>query len=90
MAACALYERRIQDYVWLEISDEVIGWKANLYSNDNAVANRSIINSDPNTALDSDSYQAEVLIWTVLGFPRPPFGCPPVAHHIGGTHQLIS
>ena len=28
--------------------------------------------------------------WTVLGFPRPPFGCPPVAHHIGGTHQLIS
>ena len=30
------------------------------------------------------------MYWTVLGFPRPPFGCPPVAHHIGGTHQLIS
>jgi methyl-accepting chemotaxis protein len=28
--------------------------------------------------------------WTVPGFPRPPFGCPPAAHHIGGMHRLIS
>ena len=62
MAIRALYENRIKDYVWLEISDDVTRWKATLYSSDNAVANRSIINSDPNTALDSDSIQAEILI----------------------------
>src|SRR3989442_12015282 len=28
--------------------------------------------------------------WTVLGFPRPPFGGPPAAHHIGGMPQLFS
>ena len=62
MAARALHERRIQDYVWLEISDEIIRWRANLFCNDNAVANRTIINGEPNTALQSDSVQAEVLI----------------------------
>lgn len=62
MAFRALYEGRIKDFVWLEISDAVIAWKSTLFSSDNAVANRTIINSDPRTALESDSPQAEVLI----------------------------
>ncbi|RRV29286.1 DUF4433 domain-containing protein [Pseudomonas sp. o96-267] len=62
MAARALYEGRIQDYVWLEVSEVVTRWKATLYSSDNAVAHRSIINNDPRTALESCSVQAEVLV----------------------------
>lgn len=66
MATRALFERRIKDYVWLEISDVVTQWEATLYSSDNAVANRAIINNDPNTALKSNSIQAEVLILSRL------------------------
>jgi hypothetical protein len=62
MAALALYERRIKDYVWLEISDVVTQWRGTVYSSDNAVAKRSIINGDPTTAMGSTSIQAEVLI----------------------------
>ena len=62
MASCALYEGRIKDYVWLEISDAVTQWTSTLYSSDNAVAKRAIINNDPHTALKSNSIQAEVLI----------------------------
>lgn len=62
MAAKALFEGRIQDYVWLEVSDEVIRWKTTLYSNDNAVANRTTINNNPRTALESHSKQAEILV----------------------------
>jgi hypothetical protein len=62
MAYVALREGRIQDYVWLEIDDIVMQWQATLYSSDNAVASWSIINNNPQTALDSNSIQAEVLI----------------------------
>ena len=66
MAARALYEGRIRDYVWLEISDVVTQWVTTLYSSDNAVAKRAIINNDPLTALNSNFIQAEVLILTRL------------------------
>lgn len=62
MATLALYEGRIKDYVWLEISDAVTQWTATIFSSDNAVAKRATINSDPLTALNSKSKQAEVLI----------------------------
>lgn len=62
MAFRALHEGRIQNYVWLEISDTVTQWKATIYSNDNAVAKRAIINNDPRTALESNSIQAEILV----------------------------
>lgn len=62
MAVRALLEGRIQDYVWLEINNVVTRWAATLYSSDNAVAKRSIINNNPRTALESDSVQAEVLV----------------------------
>lgn len=62
MATRALLEGRIQDYVWLEIDDIVMRWRETLYSSDNAVANWSIINNDPKTALESSSIQAEVLV----------------------------
>lgn len=66
MASRALYEGRIKDYVWLEISGAVAQWTATLFSSDNAVAKRAIINNDPNTALKSSSIQAEVLVLTIL------------------------
>ena len=66
MATRALHEGRIKDYVWLEISDVVTQWTATLYSSDNAVAKRAIINNDPATALKSSSIQAEVLILSRL------------------------
>jgi hypothetical protein len=62
MATRALLEGRIQDYAWLEIDDIVMRWRETLYSSDNAVANWSIINNDPRTALESSSIQAEVLV----------------------------
>lgn len=62
MAQRALYEGRIHDYVWLEVDDIVVRWRATLYSSDNAVANRAVVNEDPRTALDSESIQAEVLV----------------------------
>ena len=62
MAALALYERRIKDYVWLEINDVVTQWRGTVYSSDNAVAKRAIIDRNPLTALGSTSIQAEVLI----------------------------
>ena len=66
MATRALHEGRIQDYVWIEISDVVTQWTATLYSSDNAVAKRAIINNDPRTALESDSIQAEILVLSGL------------------------
>lgn len=62
MALRAVYDGRIKDYVWLEISDVVTRWAATLFSSDNAVAKRAIINNDPLTALESKSIQAEILI----------------------------
>lgn len=62
MAHKAIQEGRIQDFVWLEIDDVVTNWRATLYSSDNAVAHRAIINNDPRTAFDSNSIQAEVLV----------------------------
>lgn len=62
MASRAVYEGRIGDYVWLEISDVVTQWTATLFSSDNAVAKRAIINSNPLTAMDSKSIQAEILV----------------------------
>lgn len=66
MATRALFEGRIKYYVWLEISDAVTQWTSTLYSSDNAVAKRAIINNDPDTALKSNSIQAEVLILSRL------------------------
>jgi hypothetical protein len=66
MAERALYEGRIQDYAWLEIDEIVTQWAATLYSSDNAVAKRTVINNDPRTALESKSPQAEVLILSRL------------------------
>ena len=62
MAYIAIREERIQDFVWLEIDDVVTNWRATLYSSDNAVANRAIINNDPQTAFNSPSIQAEILV----------------------------
>ena len=62
MATRALHEGRIKNYVWLEINDAVTRWTATLYSNDNAVAKRAIINNDSRTALESNSIQAEILV----------------------------
>ena len=62
MAHKAIQEGRIQDFVWLEIDDVVTNWRATLYSSDNAVAHRAIINNDPRTAFDSNSIQAEILV----------------------------
>jgi len=62
MAHKAIQEGRIQDFVWLEIDDVVINWRATLYSSDNAVAHRAVINSNSRTALDSNSMQAEILV----------------------------
>ena len=62
MAYKAIQEGRIQDFVWLEIDDVVINWKATLYSSENAVANRAIINNDQRTAFESTSIQAEILV----------------------------
>lgn len=62
MAIRALREGRIKNYVWLEINDAVTRWTATLYSNDNAVAKRAIINNNSRTALESNSIQAEILV----------------------------
>lgn len=62
MASLAVYEGRIAEYVWIEIDDVVIRWQSTLFSSENAVARRSIINSDPRTAFESPSIQAEVLV----------------------------
>lgn len=62
MAGRARYEGRIGQYVWLEISDSVLFWRANRYSNDNAVKNIVTIGSDSRIALESSSQQAEVMI----------------------------
>ena len=62
MAYIAIREGRIQDFVWLEIDDIVTNWRATLYSSENAVANRAIINNDPQTAFNSPSIQAEILV----------------------------
>lgn len=62
MAYIAVREGRIEKYVWLEISDEVMKWRATLFSDDNAVAHRANIDNNPRTALDSSSIQAEVLV----------------------------
>lgn len=62
MAYVALRESRIRDFVWLEIDEIVLRWQATLYSSENAVAKHAIINNDPNTALESESNQAEILV----------------------------
>ena len=62
MAEFARDKGRIGQYVWLEISDSVLFWRANRYSNDNAVKNIVTIGSDPRIALESPSVQAEVMI----------------------------
>ena len=78
MARRAIYEGRIRDYVWLEIDPNVVHWKSTLFSSDNAVAKRAIINSDYKTSLESPSIQAEVLVhgridqrWITFPKPRP-------------------
>lgn len=62
MARRAIYEGRIRDYVWLEIDPNVVHWESTLFSSDNAVAKRALINNDFKTALESPSIQAEVLV----------------------------
>lgn len=69
MANYALRHGRINDFVWLEISGDVLQWRATRYSNDNAVRNLVIINSDPRTALESTSIQAEIMVFESLN-PR--------------------
>ena len=62
MAARAVIERRIIDFVWLEVDIAVIRWTATRFSNDNAASNRALVNTDPKTAMESPSNQAEVLV----------------------------
>lgn len=76
MAQRAVYEGRILDYVWLEVDQSVIHWQSTLFSSDNAVARRAIIDANCRTAMESSSIQAEVLVheridqrW--ITFPRP-------------------
>ncbi len=77
MAERARYEGRIEEYAWLEIDEIVMRWRATLFSSDNAVANRAVVNGDPRTALESPSIQAEVLVYGSLNakwieFPAAP------------------
>ena len=62
MAEKAVQENRIKSIAWLEIDSSVIRWRSTRFSNDNATSNRFIIDSDPQTAFDSTSSQAEILI----------------------------
>ena len=38
----------------------------------------------------ADNISLHLKNWTVLDFPRPPFGGPPAGHHSGGMSELIS
>ena len=67
MASRAVFERRIIDFVWLEVNIAVIRWGSTRFSNDNAASNRALVNSDPKTAMESSSNQAEVLVCGGLG-----------------------
>jgi len=62
MLHVCLRDGRIRNYRWLEIDPYVWLWSANLYSDINAASHRAIVNSDPDTALQSGDIQAEVLI----------------------------
>ena len=62
MAYRAIMEGRVKELVWLEIDDTVMRWQSTLFSSENAVSKTAIINNDPQTALESSSIQAEVLI----------------------------
>ena len=61
MAYLAEKQGRVEELVWLAIDDRVLRFNP-LFSDKNATANDATINSDPRTAFESDSDQAEVLI----------------------------
>lgn len=69
MATRALREGRVIDLVWLEIDDAVVHWGSTRFSDTNVTANRATIDACPDTALESDDPQAEILIRHSLG-PR--------------------
>lgn len=62
MATVAINEGRIARLVWLTVDDAVLRWRSTLFSDCNAAANAAIINSDPETALNSTDIQAEILV----------------------------
>lgn len=62
MAYVARKEGRICNFVWLEISDDVLACHTTLFSNDNAVRRGVTINHLPETALASPSAQAEIMV----------------------------
>lgn len=62
MATRALYERRVESLVWLEIDDVVTRWRATRFSDRNATANEARVDSSPATAFSSQDPQAEILV----------------------------
>lgn len=64
MFEAAIYYGRIRRLVWLKINPNVIDLPSTLFSDDNATSNRATINNDKNTALNSTSPQAEILVKT--------------------------
>lgn len=58
----AINERRVSQLIWLRINPVVMDFPNTLFSNDNATSNRVIINNIKETALNSYSLQAEVLV----------------------------
>ena len=58
----AINEGRVNQLIWLKINPIVMNFPNTLFSNDNATSNRVIINNIKETALKSNSLQAEVLV----------------------------
>lgn len=62
MFARAINEGRVKNLVWLKIDPIVMNFPDTLFSNDNATSNRAVIINNKDTALKSNSSQAEVLV----------------------------
>lgn len=62
MAYRAQKDGRIRDVVWLQVDGAVARWSATKFSSDNATSSRAVVDGKLETALQSRSNQAEVLV----------------------------